>query len=184
MERPTRKRNRARLEHWQVISALLLVYDAICVNVAFLAALWLRFDCQFSAIPGEYLSAWKGFTLIYTAVCLLVFSLFRLYQSIWRFASFSEMQRLLTSNLICGVLHIVGITLLFQRMPISYYAMGIVLQILLVGAIRFAYRFVLLIRSWKKQKGQAFYRVMLIGAGEAGQMILRDLMKSTESKIK
>ena len=182
MEKPIQKKKRSGLEHWQVISALLLVYDAISVNVAFLAALWLRFDCQFSAIPAEYLSAWRRFTLIYTAVCLVVFALFRLYQSIWRFASFTEMERLLASNLICGLLHIVGITVLFMRMPISYYAMGIVLQILLVGGIRFAYRFVLLIRSWKKQKGQAFYRVMLIGAGEAGQLILRDLMKSNESK--
>ena len=182
MEKPTQKTNRSRLEHWQIISALLLIYDAISVNVAFLAALWLRFDCQFSAIPEEYLSAWRGFTLIYTVACLAVFGLSRLYQSIWRFASFNEMERLLASNLICGLLHIVGITVLFMRMPISYYAMGIVLQILLVGGIRFAYRFVLLIRSWKKQKGQAFNRVMLIGAGEAGQLILRDLMKSSESK--
>ena len=182
MEKPIQKKTRFRLEHWQVISALLLVYDAISVNVAFLAALWLRFDCQFSAIPAEYLSSWRRFTLLYTAACLIVFAIFRLYHSIWRFASFTEMQRLLASNLLCGVLHILGITLLFMRMPISYYAMGIVLQILLVGGIRFAYRFVLLIRSWKKQKGQAFYRVMLIGAGEAGQLILRDLMKSDESK--
>ena len=182
MEKPIQKKTRFRLEHWQVISALLLVYDAISVNVAFLAALWLRFDCQFSAIPAEYLSSWRRFTLIYTAACLIVFAIFRLYHSIWRFASFTEMQRLLASNLLCGVLHILGITLLFMRMPISYYAMGIVLQSLLVGGIRFAYRFVLLIRSWKKQKGQAFYRVMLIGAGEAGQLILRDLMKSDESK--
>ena len=138
MEKPIQKKTRFRLEHWQVISALLLVYDAISVNVAFLAALWLRFDCQFSAIPAEYLSSWRRFTLIYTAACLIVFAIFRLYHSIWRFASFTEMQRLLASNLLCGVLHILGITLLFMRMPISYYAMGIVLQILLVGGIRFA----------------------------------------------
>ena len=182
MEKPVQKKHRFGLEHWQIISALLLAYDAISVNVAFLAALWLRFDCQFSAIPAEYLSAWRKFTLIYTALCLLVFWIFKLYQSIWRFASFTEMQRLLLANLLCGLLHILGITVFFLRMPISYYATGIVLQILLVGGIRFAYRFVLLIRSWKKQKGQAFFRVMLIGAGEAGQMILRDLMKSDESK--
>lgn len=182
MDKPTRNNKIRRLEHWQVISALLLVYDALSVNIAFLAALWLRFDCRFSMIPQDYLQAWLHFTLIYTVLCLIVFAAFRLYHSIWRFASFTELERLLAANLVCGALHIAGITILFRRMPISYHAMGIVLQILLVGGIRFAYRFVLLIRSWRKQKGQAFYRVMLIGAGEAGQMILRDLMKSEESK--
>ena len=182
MVKPTQKKNGMHLEHWQVISALLLIYDALSVNIAFLAALWLRFDCRFSSIPEEYLLTWRRFTMIYTVLCLVVFGLFRLYQSIWRFASFTELQRLLASNLVCGVLHIAGITIFFRRMPISYFAMGIVLQILLVGGIRFAYRFVLLIRTWKKQKGQAYYRVMLIGAGEAGQLILRDLMKSEESK--
>ena len=167
-----------RIAHWQVISALLLIYDAVAVNVAFLAALWLRFDCQFSLIPKGYLGAWMHFTLIYTAFCLLVFWLGKLYQSIWRFASFTELERLLVVNVITGLFHIIGISVLFKRMPVSYYAVGIVLQTIALTAIRFAYRFVLLIRSWKEKRGQAAHRVMLIGAGEAGQMILRDVTKS------
>ncbi len=173
---------RPRLEHWQIISFLLVIYDTISVNLSFFAALWLRFDCRFSAIPMGYLQSWQSFTLFYTVLCLLVFWLFKLYQSIWRFASFSEMQRLIASNLICGFAHIVGITVLFRRMPISYYAMGMMFQMLLVGGIRFAYRFVLLIRSWREKKNQYLHRVMLIGAGSAGQLILRDLMKSNETK--
>ena len=165
---------RPLIEHWQIISILLLVYDAFCVNISFLIALWLRFDCRFSAIPVDYLQAWEHFTLFYMAFCLLLFWAFKLYQSIWRFASFNEMQRIIAANIVAGAVHILGMTLLVRRMPVSYYAMGIVLQAILVILVRFSYRFVLLIRSWKDKKAQAAYRVMLIGAGSAGQMILRD----------
>ena len=173
---------RPLIEHWQIISILLLVYDAFCVNISFLIALWLRFDCRFSAIPAEYLQAWEHFTLFYMAFCLLLFWAFKLYQSIWRFASFNEMQRIIAANIVAGAVHILGMTLLVRRMPVSYYAMGIVLQAILVILVRFSYRFVLLIRSWKDKKAQAAYRVMLIGAGSAGQLILRDLMRTKESR--
>ena len=181
---PDKFMRKTRLPHWKVISFLLLIFDAAAVNVSFLAALWLRFDCQFSLIPQVYLGAWMHFTLFYTAFCLLVFWLGKLYQSIWRFASFHELERSLVVNAITGAAHILGISLLFQRMPISYYAVGIVLQTVLVTAIRFAYRFVLLLRSSRGKQGSALHRVMLIGAGSAGQLILRDLMKSNESRDK
>ena len=181
---PDKFMRQTRLPHWKVISFLLLIFDAAAVNVSFLAALWLRFDCQFSLIPQVYLGAWMHFTLFYTAFCLLVFWLGKLYQSIWRFASFHELERSLVVNAITGAAHILGISLLFQRMPISYYAVGIVLQTVLVTAIRFAYRFVLLLRSSRGKQGSALHRVMLIGAGSAGQLILRDLMKSNESRDK
>ena len=181
---PDKFMRKTRLPHWKVISLLLLIFDAAAVNVSFLAALWLRFDCQFSLIPQVYLGAWMHFTLFYTAFCLLVFWLGKLYQSIWRFASFHELERSLVVNAITGAAHILGISLLFKRMPISYYAVGIVLQTVLVTAIRFAYRFVLLLRSSRGKQGNGLHRVMLIGAGSAGQLILRDLMKSNESRDK
>ena len=173
-----------RIAHWQVISILLMAYDIIVVNAAFLAALWLRFDCQFSAIPYIFLDAWSHFTVIYTVFCLVVFWIGRLYQSIWRFASYPELERLLLVNAVTGTFHVLGITLLYRRMPISYFAFGIVCQTVLLTAIRFAYRFVLLLRSWKEKRTLPGHRVMLIGAGSAGQMILRDLMKSNESQDK
>ncbi len=173
-----------RIAHWQIISVLLLLFDVAAVNVSFLGALWLRFDCQFSAIRADYLQAWMHFAPFYTVFCVLTFWVGKLYLSIWRFASFHELERSLVVNTITGVFHIVGITLFFLRMPISYYAMGIVLQTVLVTGARFAYRFVLLLRSWRDKQNTALHRVMLIGAGSAGQLILRDLMKSNESRDK
>ena len=182
---PENFKRRSGLEHWQIISFLLVVYDAVSANIAYFAALWLRFDCEFSRIPQEFYQIWLRFTAIYTAICLVIFWFFKLYQSIWRFASFNEMQRLLGANVLCWLVQILGTILFFpRRMPISYYGMGFILQTTLVAGIRFAYRFVLLIRSWKEKRGQAFHRVMLIGAGEAGQIILRELSKSEESRDK
>ena len=57
-------------QHWVGVAVLLLIYDAIAVNVSFFSALWVRFDCRFSMIPARYLSAWLHFTPIYTVFCV------------------------------------------------------------------------------------------------------------------
>lgn len=89
-----------KLEHWQVIALYLVVYDVIAVNAAYFLGLWLRFDCTYSAIPGEYLSAYLKFAPWYTVFSILVFSALRLYNSVWRFASYSELLRAVVSTVI------------------------------------------------------------------------------------
>ena len=169
-----------RLEHWQGISLLLLCYDVLAVNIAYFFALWLRFDCRFSEIPGDYLSAWLRFVPAYTLICLAVFAYLRLYNSLWRFASYSELLHVLIASGITAVAHTIGITVLFGRMPVSYYFVGMLVQFLFILGIRFSYRFLLLLRSnVRKNESGPVLRVMLIGAGAAGQMILRDI-KSAE----
>lgn len=80
-----------RMERWEFVSLGLLLYDALAVNAAYFLALWLRYDMRYSAIPPEYLAAFLRFAPVYTAVCLAVFFLLRLYNSLWRFASFNEL---------------------------------------------------------------------------------------------
>lgn len=171
------------LKHWMGVSIFLVLYDAISVSVAYFAALWFRFDCMFSRIPDIYLNAWLKFFPIYIVICIICFYFLRLYKSIWRFASYNELVMTMMSSAITSVIHIVGITVFFQRMPISYYCIGTVLQFCLVLGIRFSYRFVLLLR---KETGIGVKRreissnVMIIGAGEAGQMLLRDVNRARE----
>ena len=164
-------------KHWQGVAALLLIYDIVVINGAYFMALWLRFDCRFSEIPAAYFTAWMKFVPIYTIICLLIFKFSHLYNSIWRFASYDELIRTLLASGSASVFHIAAISILFTRMPVSYYLVGACLQFLLVLAVRFAYRFVLLERSRRKKdiRNAIASRVMLIGAGSAGQMILRDL---------
>lgn len=176
-------KNKHKIEHWHVIALLLAVYDVLAVNLSYFLALWLRFDCVVSKISSQYLSAYLRFAPIYTVFCLAVFILLRLYNSLWRFASYRELIRVIASSAITGAFHILFITLLFQRMPISYYIFGTLIQFVLVLGIRFSYRFVLLLRQ-RQSKGDSVSRVMLIGAGAAGQMILRDLHHAENSQDK
>nr|WP_252198596.1 nucleoside-diphosphate sugar epimerase/dehydratase [Clostridium sp. MCC353] len=172
-----------RLRHWQVIAMYLLAYDAVAVNAAYFLALWLRFDCMYSRIPAEYLTAYLQFAPWYTAVSIVAFWGLRLYKSVWRFASYNELLRLSAATVFTGIFHLLGITLIFRRMPISYYLFGILMQFLLTVGIRFSYRFILLVRNRRQsmENGELRHRVMLIGAGAAGQTILRELLKAQET---
>ena len=172
-----RKSKGAGLEHWHLINVFLMVFDLVAAVGSYFLALWLRFDCHFDEIPAGYFMAWLGFAPIYAVVSIVVFWCLRLYQSIWRFASFVELERITMSSLILAVFHTAGITLVFHRMPITYYLFGAAIQFMLVLSVRFGYRFILLERSKKAKNIQrtTASRVMLIGAGAAGQLILRDL---------
>ena len=179
-------KKRKFMEHWQAIALWLMLYDVVAVNAAFMLALWVRFDCRYSMIPDVYLGAFLKFAPWYTVVCIGVYWALRLYKSVWRFASFSELFRIGAANVITGLVQIVGITLFFKRMPISYYLFGIMLQFVFTVAVRFSYRFILLERSRNKQSEEdaVLHRVMLIGAGAAGQIIIRDLNRASEVKAK
>lgn len=170
-----------QIMHWQLINLALVAYDVMAVNAAYFLALWFRFDCSVSLIEPHFIKAYFQFVPIYTVVCIGVFALLKLYRSIWRFASYNELVRVIGSSAITAVFHTVAITLLFSRMPISYYIIGAVFQFVAVLAMRFSYRFVLLLRStrdYDRRRGGS--RVMLIGAGVAGQTILRDIQKAKE----
>ena len=177
-----RKKATKGFEHWHMVAVLLVLYDLAVVVGAYFIALWLRFDCRFSEIPHEFLMAWLKFSPIYAVVSVFVFWKAHLYQSIWRFASFVELEKVAICSAILGLLHTIGISVLFERMPITYYIVGVAIQFLLILFIRFAYRFVLLERSKRAKELQKTLasRVMLIGAGSAGQMILRDLHGANE----
>ena len=171
-----------KIEHWQIITIYLMLYDAVAVSLSYFIGLWLRFDCRYTTIPSEYMTAWLKFAPIYAVTTIVVLWVLRLYRSMWRFASYNELKRILLSSALLGTFHAVFITLVFHRMPISYYILGIVIQTALVTLVRFSYRFILLERGKKnrqQQKADAG-RVMLIGAGSAGQMVLRDLHSAKE----
>lgn len=176
---------KGKLEHWQIIAIYLAVYDAIAVNAAYFLALWIRFDCRYSEIPEVYLSSYLKFAPWYTIFSVVIFWLLRLYKSIWRFASYSEFVRVVSATVITGLFHTAAITLVVQRMPISYYMFGILIQFLLTAGVRFSYRFVLLERGRKeKEEESSYYRIMLVGAGSAGQTILREMSRAREIKGK
>jgi len=166
-------------EHWQGIAALLALYDAVAVNLSYYIALWFRFDCRHQMIPAVYLDSWLYFAPVYTLFCILIFWKFRLYQSVWRFASYTELRRIVQSSVTTAVFHAIAITLLFHKMPMLYYCFGALVQCILLVIVRFSYRFILLLHE-RKGDDLDIGRVMLIGAGNAGQIILRDVNRTSE----
>ena len=179
------KNGKKIIKHWQWINVLLVLYDIFAVNIAFFIALFVRFDCRFNLIPKGYLDGYLNIIPIYTLFSIVIFYICKLYNSIWRFASFNELVRVIFSTIITGTFHIFYSIFFVKRMPITYYAFGIMTQFFLIAGIRFSYRFVLLEKNrFFKDTSDKIGRVMLIGAGAAGQMILRDISTSNETNDK
>ena len=174
----TKKQNFLHIKHWHFVTICLIAYDVLAVAASYFAALMLRFDMRYSAIPQEYLGSYIRFIPLYAVLCVIVFAAMKLYRSIWRFASYDELVRLLMATCITAVIHIVLISILFHRMPISYFMMGITLQLVFTLGVRFAYRFILLLRDKQVSQSGKVKNVMCIGGGRAGQMVVRELKTS------
>lgn len=159
------------------MSILLAVYDIMAVNVSYFLALLFRFDGFFSQIPDYYVRAYVKFIPIYTILCLVIFYASKMYQSVWQYASFNELARTCIGSTVASLLHILLITVIYYRMPISYYLWGSCFQMILLVAARFSYRFLLLeIRRVRSSDGSQ--NVMVIGAGGAGQTIIRSIVRN------
>lgn len=173
------KPRRFSFKHWQVITGLLLFYDALIASAAYFFALWLRFDFQFTEISARYLNAWQTFAPFYSVFVVIVMKSFHLYRSLWRYASYGEFKRILCASVLASAIHSISINFFVCRMPISYQIIGAIVQFILILAARFSYRFLLHERSKRKvASSRKVARVMLIGAGDAGEMILRDIQTS------
>ncbi len=165
---------------WMKRAILLLFLDIISILVSYLAALLLRFDFVYSNIPRQYLEGYFWSMPYWTVITVVVFYGFRLYHSIWRFAGLDEAKRIIWSYIVLIFLYTAGIFAMDLRMPRSYFFIGYVFSILMTTALRFAYR---LIRSVTKNRendnNAAVERVMIIGGGQAGQVLIRELQTSS-----
>ncbi|MBQ6334407.1 MAG: polysaccharide biosynthesis protein [Erysipelotrichaceae bacterium] len=168
------------IEHWKVIAFILMLYDFVTIAFSYFFGLWLRFDFRFSRIPIAYLNVYYKLIIPYALVCIFIYWLFKLYRSIWRFASYNELTNIILSNLICGVFNYAVTRIFGARMPLSFHVIGFIMQMIFAAIIRFSYRFILMIKR-QQRNSKNLNRVMLIGAGDAGMTILRDVNKNIES---
>lgn len=174
------KGSKRKFEHWQVVRLLLMVYDFAAVIVSFGIALWLRFDCKVTSVEPQYLTTYTKTIIIYALFCLVVFWFLHLYKSIWRFASYSELMRVILATVVTGVIYTGSLLVFNLHMPVSYYVIGITVQFIATLGIRFFYRFVLLLRGRTNNEEQK-KNVMIVGAGSAGQMLFRDIKHAKET---
>lgn len=180
----TRSTGRIKIRHWKIIAVYLLIYDVLVINASWFFGLLLRFDLRYSSIPPEYLNAYLKFAPFYTLFTVIVFYIFRLYNSLWRFASFSELNRILGATGVTTLFHVVGITAFLHRMPVPYYVVGAAAQFCLVTAIRFSYRFVILEKARRDKNLKSVHNAMIIGAGAAGLVILKELKVSNDANAR
>lgn len=170
-------------QKWKIIAGLLIIYDFLAVVISYFASLMLRFDMVWSRIPEDYFLYQKWFVLPYALACVVVFMYAKLYKSLWRYASYTELLRCIMANAAVFVPFVI-ITLIIHRMPISWYAVGFILQLVFTTGVRLSYRFVTLLRS-REAHSDLKNRVLIIGAGNAGQLLMRDIINgNTENHDK
>lgn len=157
----------------------LLIFDIVLVNLCVYIALIFRFD---GSIPRRSVSIFWDSMIYLTAIKITIYYLFGLYRSLWRYASIDEMLQLFFAVSIEGILCFLFGLFFDLRLPRSVYAIACVLTFLALGGVRFSYRISRRVKNFVVKDKSITTRVMVVGAGEAGSMVIRELQKHTELK--
>lgn len=163
--------------------ACLVVYDILSVCMASALAIMLRFlDEGMSAIPDYFLDTVSRMLPVNVLITLLVFYIFRLYHSLWAFAGVNELQNVVVGSF-CSATVMTLIMIIFDMpIPKSYYFMYAFLLVGFTFASRFSYRFLRGLKH-KSQNKKNDTAVMIIGAGEAGNAIIKEIVSSNYSTM-
>ena len=172
-----------------VKTIILGLFDVIMVAAAYFFALLLRFDFRYSEIPPEYLQGYNSTILLWIVVTIVVFVITRLYHSIWTLASVAELMAVVKAYVLLIPVYVVVSVVMDVRMPRSYYIMGFVLSFCCTTAIRFSYRVIRFVGNHELQgllpekERAGADRVMVIGAGTAGQTIIKEMQNSDKLNV-
>ncbi len=165
-----------RSKGYKIRLITLVLLDIISINMCSLFALLIRYDFRYTDIPYEYLDNILKYSVPNTIVIMAVLWCCRLYKSVWSYASVAEL-----FNVIKAVVISFGIQLLFiyfifgMSMPKSY---SVLYSILLFGCLlglRFGYR---LLRMLKSSRMTEKTNVMIVGAGQAGMLLAKEIQSS------
>ena len=170
-----------KLQHWQYIALLMMIYDYIAIVFSYFLALWVRFDFHFALIPEDYYQACQKSVFIYAAIAVLAFIIFKMYRSVWRFVSYDVLIRTILVSISTSILYAAVMLLFVYRMPISYCLLGAGFQVGFVTIIRTIYKIYTIIHKRFEKQAEDGKRIMLIGAGNAGQLIMRDIKLAKET---
>jgi len=168
--------NRKRVERALIIA----IADIVAVLFASIAALWIRFDFSFEAIGRGFVDSAISMIPFDIISTLIIFWLFRLYQSVWRYASTNELIKIVLAVLSEGLLQLLVFQITNTYVPRSYYLFyTFILGAITIG-IRFFYRFLRVLRSksFSLKNGDSRKNVMIVGAGSAGNSILKEIEAS------
>lgn len=165
---------------------LLVVWDAACINLCSFAALFIRYELRWdrflksgitSDYPQGYVTTLQELIIINTLITLLIFALFRLYNSLWRYASLGEVLNIAVACVLSAVVHFLTVFGTYRRLPRSYFVIYLLLLFIMTLGVRFSYRIIRLLYN-ENVHGVGMRNTMVIGAGESGNIVINELKMS------
>lgn len=166
---------------WVRRALLLFLGDVVIIIMASVGALIARFDFSYSSIDALYLDSMYHYLPIHIFTTVVIFYFCRMYHSLWKFISIHELGYIILANTISFFMQIIGYCLFQYPIPKSYFFAQIMLQTAMVIGIRFSYRFCRYLKEAREQCfgcGEPQQRVMIIGAGDAGRVIIKEILDS------
>jgi FlaA1/EpsC-like NDP-sugar epimerase len=166
--------------------ALLFLVDIICINFAYILAFLLRFEFTISDVFLGFFAVYVNSIMIITALKLVVFWAFGLYRSLWRYAGTEELFKIALAAFAATAASIVYLEFTQQYFPRSIYVFSGIMDFVLIGGARFGYRIIrdlrkpggmrsLLAIMTKREIAAEISKVMVVGAGDAGAAIIKDI---------
>jgi len=176
---------------------ILLLLDLLIVNVAYISAFLIRFDFDVnSSAFNIWFGSYADNIIPITFINLLIFAACGLYTSMWRYAGTEELFKIMLSSIFASLLVLAFLTFSTQYMPRGIYIISCVLIMALVSASRLTYRLLrglrtpgafnsFTLRIGKKEFfGSDVTKVMVVGAGDAGATIIKEIKSHPEYRKK
>ncbi|MBQ0042436.1 MAG: polysaccharide biosynthesis protein, partial [Lachnospiraceae bacterium] len=176
--------NKKRINIKRIITvACLLAYDALVVVLSSFLALVFRYEFNFAEIPQGYVDNVKWFLPFQIVLTILIFFLFRMYHSLWLYAGVTEMQNIVFACAISAVVSYVGLHVTHHVVPRSYYVTFPLVLLCFILMSRFFYRFLQELERRLSNSKNAI-SVMIIGGGDAGNVIIKEIISSRYSTMR
>ena len=160
---------------------VILLIDILIINFSFLLSFYFRFSTD---VPVGYLKVYAENSIIITLIFVLSFYLFRMYDSLWRYAGADEFLLIVAACASAGVAVMAYNMIYGGLLPSSILVLGTILLTLFTAVSRAAFRtyrrVMKLLENSQKNPGQ---RVMIVGAGAGGRMVLEEIRNSNEINI-
>lgn len=162
---------------------LLLIVDVLFINLASFLAVFSRLDFSIADFRNEkMLEVLLKYAPWFTLLSLAVFVPMKLYTSLWEYASVDELIHIiLAALLVCAVEMLGQFVGIIQGLPMSFPLLNALFLVCFISVVRFSYRFIRGVRHNTKKNDQQ-KRTMLIGAGDAGMLVLREFQNSENSQ--
>lgn len=160
---------------------LLILADILIIHAVSIFIMMIPFEFRYFSIEKRYLDTLFLDMPIYTICTLIIFWFFRLYKSLWRYASVQEIWYIIFAAITSTIVHYFDIKIRGQFLPRGYWVLSPIFLSICLIVERFTYRGVRYLNERRRMLRQRGYikRTMIIGAGEAGRMMLKEMIHSS-----